>query len=119
MSISKASSNASTSSTRPRESAPRSSMKLDSGLMSFSSTSSCSLMIRLTSPGMSIAMGRFASYRKEGRESSGRGDDAAGRRPFDDSNVHATVHAQHLDGHVPGLVAREVHASRRDFAGGS
>src|SRR6188768_3158783 len=49
MSISNASSKANTSSTSPSESAPKSSMNVDSGLMSFSSTSSCSLMIRFTS----------------------------------------------------------------------
>src|SRR5580693_9020808 len=118
MSISKASSKASTSSTRPSESAPRSSMKLDSGLMSFSSTSSCSLMMRLTSVGMSVAICSLASYRKNRRESSASGAKDPARATVT-SHVHAAVHAEHLAGNVPRLFAREVNARRDDVPGGA
>src|SRR5262245_37168383 len=57
ISMSNSSSNAITSSTVSRESAPRSSMNFAAGITSFSSTPSCSTMIALTrsSTGLSLA----------------------------------------------------------------
>src|SRR6187549_14129 len=118
MSISKASSKASTSSTRPSESAPRSSMKVDSGLMSFSSTSSCSLMIRFTSAVMS---------RPSAMVSSPGGASTKEVCPLlcvyrfvrknpEKLHIHAAIHAQGVAGHVGRFVGGEVHHRGGDFA---
>src|SRR5580698_1424968 len=114
MSISNASSKARTSSTNPSESAPRSSMKLDSGLMSFSSTSSCSLMIRLTSAGMSVGMGRYRLV----SEKRLRVELERARRSLRAAlDVHSAVDAQHLAGDVTGLLARQIDARGGDVRG--
>src|SRR5688500_15277385 len=118
MSISNASSNASTSSTRPSESAPRSSMKVDSALMSFSSTSSCSLMIRFTS---AVTSRPSAIFHLQGCAST---PDAgpllcvnwvAGGIP-ESLHVHAAVDPQRVAGHVGGLIRGQEHGGGRDLA---
>src|SRR6478752_5251635 len=134
MSISKASSKAKTSSTRPSESAPRSSMNVDSGLMSFSSTSSCSLMIRFTSavtfrPSAMMPPGApptrevapFAGIFEPNYESVARPSFGSLRirlrtepKPKE-LHVHAAVYSQRLARDVASLVGGQVHHGSGDL----
>src|SRR4051812_19668510 len=145
MSISNASSKANTSSTSPSESAPKSSMKVDSGLMSFSSTSSCSLMIRFTStvtlrpsamipPGAPLHQGRSRLHvflSNEGKkphklagenpenQTSRRNPRASALGNSQKLHVHSAVDSQRLAGHVGSFVGGQVGDGGRDFARGA
>src|SRR5690606_28216556 len=119
MSISKASSKASTSSTKPSESAPRSSMNDDSGLMSFSSTSSCSLMMRLTSANTSRPSDIFCLQSPLPAEPV---DCFSCEAVFhqvepEGSHVHATVDAQCVSGDVASLFRGQKSNAGRDLVG--
>src|SRR3954452_20474845 len=117
ISTSNSSSIAITSSTMSRLSAPRSSMKEDSALISSSPTPSWSAMMDLTFASMFVAdmaslhnaagLDLRAAYRAL----------AAFGTTRNDLHVHATVDLQNLSRDVRGIGRREEHGGSRDLLG--